>query len=408
MSKFFRPKTKPRLSAIILVAVLLIFAVPVFAHAASWWPIVPCGLQHQPSVNGVPIPTSVHDYTQPCNQCDVILLFKNMIDFVEFWVVPIVGTFFFILAGFLILLGGGRGKPAQVTQGFSIMRSTVIGIAIILASWLIANTFLKTLAAPTAIPGPWYQIQCSTGSLQSAVDATIPHPATGSNSNGTGNTTGGNSNGNTNPSEGNNNNATGGTSGASVSGTLPNLCAGQAPSSGCGTAAACSKYDSYIEKYASGPVTANLLKAIMVIESHCNPSTSNSAGKSYGLMELQVSTAQTYSQYCGVSKNTITSSWLTDPANAEKEICLASKYMQQLVVAGCGNNPADIAANYNGNNACVPSKDCQGMASSCNNNPVQSWECLWDDAAHTEANTGFNETRNYVPNVLYCMNNITF
>lgn len=186
-----------------------------------------------------------------------------------------------------------------------------------------------------------------------------------------------------------------------------NICQGTPHT--CGTSL-CSKYNASITKYATGGATVNLLKAIMFTESSCVPEASNPGGGSYGLMEMQIPTAVKFAQQCQVSGSVINPTWLTDPKNSDTIICLAAAYINSLVPT-CGNNPGNLAANYNGANACATSHDCAGTI--CGDNPPKAWECLYDDTAHTVCNanraTGsFLETRKYVPNILYCVNNPGF
>ncbi len=372
---FISPGTKKIIQVSVIVAMM---AAPILTFAApSWWPIVPCGLQAQPSG----IAKSVHDYTQTCNQCLLVELFKNLIDLTFFGIVPILGTFFFLLGGFFILTGGGSGNSSLVARGKSIFWDTAIGIAIVLSSWLITNSILKTLAAGDRATN-WYQIQCSTGTLSDLVNATLPHPPTPTPT------------GSVAPSP----------SGSGTDcGQGTNLC--QAAARQC-SAASCGQYVSAINQYASGAASANLLKAIMVQESSCNPQAA-SAGGSYGLMQLQPGTANLFRSQCGVSV-TIDSTWLTNPANAQASICIAARYLNSLASGQCGSSVRNIAAGYNGGaGACDASVDCANDRS-CSSETVKKWECVFDDAQHSVCNTGFNETRDYATKVLYCNNNPGF
>ena len=80
----------------------------------------------------------------------------------------------------------------------------------------------------------------------------------------------------------------------------------------------------------------------------------------------------------------------------------------------CGKTVRNIAAGYNGDDACSPSVNCGPAAGSgqCKVGPQQAgdtkrWECLWQDNAHTECNAairggGFSETRKHIPKILGC------
>ena len=175
-------------------------------------------------------------------------------------------------------------------------------------------------------------------------------------------------------------------------------------SSGCSNTA-CNNYQAQINAAAqqfpiSGINTPALIKSIMINESSCNPAAQSSAN-SYGLMQLQTSTANQYASACGVSVN-IDSTWLTNPNNSAQVICIGAKYLQALS-SSC-NGVLNIAAGYNGGAAaCAQSVDCTGT--DCDgSSAMKAWECGFDDTQHTIPNTGYNESRNYAPKVLGCYN----
>ncbi len=381
--------------AIIIVALPLLFALPNSARAVSWFPIVPCGLNQQPkNSSGVEIPKSVHDYTQPCNQCLLVELGKNMIDFTFFGIVPMIGTLFFLWAGFKILWGGRNGSPAAVTEGRKIMENTAIGIAIILSAWLITNMILKTLANDDR-SDKWYKIDCRIGNLKDLTDVTIPRvqtptPKPGSPSTPTGPNTPTSPTGPTTPTG----------PGAICSGAGHNLCQGQAMT--CSNSS-CGQYAAYATKYAGGAATANLLKAIMMKESSCRADAVSPAG-AYGLMQMLPSTAKIYARDCDI-KADITGGYLQ--RNPESSVCLAAAFVRALSQGSCGTSVQNIAAGYNGGGgACGQSTSCAGEKT-CSES-TRKWQCLYDDTAHTQCNTGYNETRDYATKVLYCSNNPGF
>ena len=100
----------------------------------------------------------------------------------------------------------------------------------------------------------------------------------------------------------------------------------------------------------------------------------------------------------------ISVAWLANEANWEKSICIASKYVQSLATP-CGTSIRNIAAGYNGGSGvCSASVSCSGDTN-CAGVSVQKWECLYDDSAHKQCNSGYANTRKYAGNVLYCTNN---
>ena len=134
---------------IILITALVLLILPSMTHAVSWWPLVPCGTSVNPTL---------------CNRCDLLKLLKNIIDFVLIGLMPPAAAILFVWGGFLILMGGAN--PGWITQGKSIFWNTAIGVAIILMSWLITNSIIRSLAADNIAP-EWWKFQCSV---------TIPPP----------------------------------------------------------------------------------------------------------------------------------------------------------------------------------------------------------------------------------------
>lgn len=103
----------------------------------------------------MPCGTSVNP--TPCNQCDLLRLLKNIIDFVLIGLMPPAAAILFVWGGFLILMGGAN--PGWMTQGKSIFWNTAIGIAIISSSWLITNTIIRSIAADNVAP-EWWKFEC--------------------------------------------------------------------------------------------------------------------------------------------------------------------------------------------------------------------------------------------------------
>jgi hypothetical protein len=168
---------------------------------------------------------------------------------------------------------------------------------------------------------------------------------------------------------------------------------------------ACSNYNTQIknaaQKYPISGVanTEALLKAIMVAESSCNPSAASKAS-AYGLMQLKVETANLFKSACGIN-STIDRVWLTNPNNTDAVLCIASKFLSTLAQGTCGTNIQNLAAGYNGGTkACEPSVSCSSEQG-CSGQK-RKWECLYDDPAHKTCNTGYTETRGYVPKILGC------
>lgn len=188
----------------------------------------------------------------------------------------------------------------------------------------------------------------------------------------------------------------------------------------CGTSI-CSQYNSAIQSVAqsvNGLASANVLKTIMFKESGCLISPPNSGAGAYGLMQIQVGTAETYKTRCGVSSSTtITPQWLQNQSNAQATICMAANYLNYLATTNCGHSLADVLAGYGGGTgSCERSVNC-ATQNGCDGTPMRKWECLYEDNAHTICNgdntvfgpsSGYNESRNSVMTKLYCIDHPGF
>src|SRR3989338_5913249 len=118
--------------AVVILSLLLFVTLSQTVLAVSWWPLVPCCTSVNPA---------------PCNRCDLFKLLKNIIDFVLIGLMPPVAMILFVWGGFLILMSGAN--PGLRSNGKEVFKNTVIGIAIISASWLITNTIIRSIAVET-------------------------------------------------------------------------------------------------------------------------------------------------------------------------------------------------------------------------------------------------------------------
>ena len=173
------------------------------------------------------------------------------------------------------------------------------------------------------------------------------------------------------------------------------------------TNSSCAKFIPMANRYAGGAVSANLLKAIIVQESSCGQKVvgpTTQYGQACGPIQILPSTANRLLSRCGLTES-VTCSWLSNPANWDKAVCLGAEYLRDISRTSCGTDVRNMAAGYNaGPGRCSASANC-ASDTSCSGRTVQQWECLYDNSAHTICNGGFVETRNYVGNVLYCTTN---
>lgn len=134
-----------RLSKIFVIVVAVLFGAflifqPIYNANAA---LVPCGRAGQPI----------------CTTCDIFVLASNIINFVLFTLVPAIAVLLYLIAGFLILLGGAN--PGWVSTGRTIFKNTTWGLIIIFTSWMITNTVLKSLAGDPQFTDNWYKVTCT-------------------------------------------------------------------------------------------------------------------------------------------------------------------------------------------------------------------------------------------------------
>ena len=161
--------TRTSITKLLILSTAMLLLVPTVVFAApSWWPLVPCG-------------TSVNP--EPCNPCELFHLGRNIIDFVLMGLMPPVAAGLFIWGGFLILMGGAN--PALLSRGKEIFKTTFYGVLVILASWLITNTILMSVAQDSItlrdgtvvnIVTDWNKFECTyteQGTTSTTGDLTI-------------------------------------------------------------------------------------------------------------------------------------------------------------------------------------------------------------------------------------------
>jgi len=97
---------------------------------------------------------------QECTACHLLVLVQNIIDFILEAV--------FIVCICLIVYGGFRwlfsfGNDKNIAAGQKAITSALIGLMIVLASWLIVNTilyFLKPQIEGIDLQSSWWQLKC--------------------------------------------------------------------------------------------------------------------------------------------------------------------------------------------------------------------------------------------------------
>ncbi len=233
---------------IFLILVSLFLLLPAVSQADGF---VPCG-----RVSGTA------DEMAPCTLCHIIVGGKVVMD----W-----GLRVMVAIGLVVITAMGiwyivsAGNPGMINQAKSGIKSTLIGVAVMLGAWLIVNTILLLFAQetdPTKNPlvglrsAGGFNFTCSTQSL--AGSGTSGGGGAGA---GGGGVSGG---------------------GAGATGTLPK---------------GCDAYQSdFLAAASSTGVSDKLLRAIAAMESSCDPSKVSSKG-ACGFMQLMPATAKQSCQW---------------------------------------------------------------------------------------------------------------
>ncbi len=106
----------------------------------------------------------------PCGLCDLFALFKNIIDFLLFKIVPPLAIVMLVIAGIMYMLAYVEviGNPGWISQAKSLIWSVVWGLIIIYGAWVIVNLFFQIIGISKAADNPfrelpqnWWKIECS-------------------------------------------------------------------------------------------------------------------------------------------------------------------------------------------------------------------------------------------------------
>ena len=92
-----------------------------------------------------------------CNLCSFLELVKNIINFAIQITFAFAGLF--ITWGAFVIMTAG-GSEARVEEGKKMMTTAVIGLVIMLSSWLILGTVIQIITgSPSKLP--WTEIKCA-------------------------------------------------------------------------------------------------------------------------------------------------------------------------------------------------------------------------------------------------------
>ncbi len=131
-----------KIFAISLLALIFLFTISSFSQAAG---LVPCGGNEEPA----------------CKFCHFFIMFQNIIDFV-LQLVAIIGVLMLVVGGVMFFFGGT--SPNMLSKGKEVIKSTLIGLAIIFGAWLIINTFFTFIGVQswTGLQDNWWNFGFET------------------------------------------------------------------------------------------------------------------------------------------------------------------------------------------------------------------------------------------------------
>ncbi|MBM3281141.1 MAG: hypothetical protein FJY91_00075 [Candidatus Harrisonbacteria bacterium] len=104
-----------------------------------------------PKCSGRPLPNG----EAFCTLCDLLKLLDNFIKLFA-TLAPILAGMFMMWGGLVILTSGESQE--RIKAGKNIIKTALIGLIIVMASWVIISSFF--LAITGGSPYPWYQVKC--------------------------------------------------------------------------------------------------------------------------------------------------------------------------------------------------------------------------------------------------------
>lgn len=282
----------------------------------------------------------------PCQTCHVIDLVNNLLS----WLVVILGTIaaiMIVFAGFKLVTSGGN--QAAMKSAKDIMTNIIIGYIIVLAGWLLIDFGMKALLNEGTF-GVWNEVQCVTQPVPTFVPRVT---ATGANQ--TAFTQG---------------DVTLNVAAIQNSGDVLSMVTTAAQQAG-------------LDAYHQDVYTALIMQESNMCQNKVSPAGALGCG------QMLLPTAQ------AMDPSATSDRLLNDDAY---NLSLSSQHFADLLAQTGGDTRSALAAYNGGIGATYPSSDCPGL---------ERWECVWDSPGcyntgitTCEVNDGYNETRNYVSNIL--------
>jgi hypothetical protein len=119
---------------------------------AAFGRLVPCG--NTITVNQTGGETC---YTGECTICDVQILAMNILRFMVAFVI-LMAALLFVNAGVLYIMS--PANPGNIARAHKMFTSTIVGLIIVLAAYLIIDTIMRALYSQGPL-GPWSEFLCN-------------------------------------------------------------------------------------------------------------------------------------------------------------------------------------------------------------------------------------------------------
>jgi hypothetical protein len=164
------------LALVALLGATAMFITPDLVSAQEPSQLVPCGI-------------GAGDAYRECSVCHLVALGQNIMNFFVFASV-VVATLLFVNAGVLYVFS--PGNPGNISKGHRIFTNTLVGILIILSSWIIIDFVMRQLIDPALLQapvdpnqpntpdgprwGPWNEILCTGGPVGAEPPPLAPTP----------------------------------------------------------------------------------------------------------------------------------------------------------------------------------------------------------------------------------------
>lgn len=138
-------KSRALILTVALAALAFAPAIALAAAPTDFFPIVRCNTTDNPT---------------PCTPCGLFEAADNVINLILFGITGPIGVFLIILSGGMFVVGAGN--PTVIKQARDMLTRTLLGVTIILVSWVATTLLMKTVAGASVEGTPWYEFSCPT------------------------------------------------------------------------------------------------------------------------------------------------------------------------------------------------------------------------------------------------------